>query len=111
MASDIQNDSTMQMACGEREDFADLLAGLSPDQWEQASLCERWRVRDVVAHVLSYDELGRWGLVRRFAKAGSCPTASTPSASRSTPAAHPSNSPSWRVRVSTRAASRRVSAA
>ena len=35
MASDIQNDSTMQMACGEREDFADLLAGLSPDQWEQ----------------------------------------------------------------------------
>jgi uncharacterized protein (TIGR03083 family) len=65
--------STMQMACEEREDFADLLAGLSPDQWEQPSLCERWRVRDVVAHVLSYDELGRWGLVKRFAKGGFLP--------------------------------------
>jgi uncharacterized protein (TIGR03083 family) len=58
----------MQLACEEREDLADLLAGLSPDQWEQPSLCENWRVRDVVAHVLSYDELSRWGLVRRFAK-------------------------------------------
>lgn len=58
----------MQMACEEREEFAMLLAGLSTDQWEQPSLCERWRVRDVVAHVLSYDELGRWGLVKRFGK-------------------------------------------
>ncbi|MBO0882983.1 MAG: maleylpyruvate isomerase family mycothiol-dependent enzyme [Mycobacterium sp.] len=57
----------MQMACEEREDFAELLAGLSPEQWEQTTLCERWRVRDVVAHVLSYDELSCWQLVRRFA--------------------------------------------
>jgi uncharacterized protein (TIGR03083 family) len=64
----------MQMACEEREDFADLLAGLSPEQWEQPSLCERWRVRDVVAHVLSYDELSRWQLVLRFAKGGLVPT-------------------------------------
>lgn len=63
----------MQMACEERAEFADLLAGLSPDQWEQPSLCERWRVRDVVAHVLSYDELSRWELVRRFAKGGFLP--------------------------------------
>ncbi|MGH3558058.1 MAG: maleylpyruvate isomerase family mycothiol-dependent enzyme [Mycobacterium sp.] len=61
------------MACEEREDFADLLAGLSPQQWEQPSLCERWRVRDVVAHVLSYDELSRWQLVRRFVKGGLLP--------------------------------------
>ncbi|MGH3827144.1 MAG: maleylpyruvate isomerase family mycothiol-dependent enzyme [Pseudonocardiaceae bacterium] len=58
------------MACEEREDFADLLAGLSPEQWEQPSLCERWRVRDVVAHVLSYDELSRFEVVRRFVKGG-----------------------------------------
>jgi uncharacterized protein (TIGR03083 family) len=64
----------MQMACEEREDFADLLAGLSHGQWEQPSLCERWRVRDVVAHVLSYDELSRWQLVLRFAKGGLVPT-------------------------------------
>ncbi|MGH3675870.1 MAG: maleylpyruvate isomerase family mycothiol-dependent enzyme [Mycobacterium sp.] len=63
----------MQMACEERQDFADLLAGLSPDQWEQPSLCEQWRVRDVAAHVLSYEELSRWGLVKRFAKGGFLP--------------------------------------
>ena len=73
MAVEGQAVSTMQMACEEREDFAELLAGLSPQQWEQPSLCERWRVRDVVAHVLSYDELSRWGLVRRFAKGGFLP--------------------------------------
>jgi uncharacterized protein (TIGR03083 family) len=64
---------SMQLACEERQDFAELLAGLSPEQWEQPSLCERWRVRDVVAHVLSYDELSPWGLVWRFAKGGFIP--------------------------------------
>lgn len=66
----VKDVTTMQMACEEREEFADLLAGLSPKQWERLSLCERWRVRDVVAHVLSYDELSRWQLVGRFAKGG-----------------------------------------
>ncbi|WP_156657977.1 maleylpyruvate isomerase family mycothiol-dependent enzyme [Mycobacterium kyorinense] len=60
----------MQMACEERAEFAELLAGLSPAQWEQPSLCAQWRVRDVVAHVLSYDELDRWELLRRFVKGG-----------------------------------------
>lgn len=64
----------MQMACEEREEFADLLAGLSPEQWEHPSLCERWRVRDVVAHVLSYDELSRWQVVRRFVRGGLVPS-------------------------------------
>jgi uncharacterized protein (TIGR03083 family) len=60
----------MQLACEERQDFAELLAGLSPEQWEQPSLCEHWRVRDVVAHVLSFEELSRWEVVRRFVKGG-----------------------------------------
>ncbi|MGH3558776.1 maleylpyruvate isomerase family mycothiol-dependent enzyme [Mycobacterium sp.] len=64
----------MQMACEEREDFAGLLAGLSPEQWDHPSLCERWRVHDVVAHVLSYDELSRSQLVRRFLKGGLVPS-------------------------------------
>ncbi|ORB16879.1 maleylpyruvate isomerase family mycothiol-dependent enzyme [Mycobacterium noviomagense] len=64
----------MQMACEERADFADLLAGLSPQQWEHPSLCERWRVKDVVAHVLSYDELSRGKLVWRFVKGGLWPS-------------------------------------
>jgi len=69
----MQDTTTMQMACEEREDFADFLDGLSPEQWERPSLCALWRVRDVVAHVISYEELSRWQLVRRFAKGGFVP--------------------------------------
>jgi uncharacterized protein (TIGR03083 family) len=64
----MQDKTTMQLACEERQDFVDFLDGLSAEQWEQPSLCELWRVRDVVAHVVSYEELSRWQLVRRFAK-------------------------------------------
>ncbi|WP_066367656.1 maleylpyruvate isomerase family mycothiol-dependent enzyme [Herbidospora mongoliensis] len=34
----------------ERGDQADLLAALRPDQWDAATLCDGWRVREVVAH-------------------------------------------------------------
>jgi uncharacterized protein (TIGR03083 family) len=73
MAVEEQAGLRMQIACEERADFADLLAGLSPRQWEHPRLCERWRVRDVVAHYLSFDELSRWGLVWRHAKGGFLP--------------------------------------
>jgi uncharacterized protein (TIGR03083 family) len=42
----------------ERADFAAFLATLPPPQWQAATLCAGWRVRDVAAHVISYDELG-----------------------------------------------------
>jgi uncharacterized protein (TIGR03083 family) len=35
----------------QRRVLADLLAGLDEDQWERPSLCDRWRIRDVAAHV------------------------------------------------------------
>jgi len=35
----------------ERAALADALEGLSDDQWDTASLCEGWTVRDVVAHL------------------------------------------------------------
>ena len=35
----------------ERERLADLLAGLSAEQWDVPSLCTGWRVREVVAHI------------------------------------------------------------
>ena len=35
----------------ERQSLATLLAEIEPDAWEVPSLCERWRVRDVAAHV------------------------------------------------------------
>jgi uncharacterized protein (TIGR03083 family) len=35
----------------ERLTLADLLEGLTPQQWESPSLCAKWRVKDVAAHV------------------------------------------------------------
>ncbi|GAA0925747.1 maleylpyruvate isomerase family mycothiol-dependent enzyme [Pseudonocardia zijingensis] len=60
----------MDLARAERGDLADLLATLTPAQWEAPSLCAGWRVRDVVAHVFSYDELGPAALVGRFLRGG-----------------------------------------
>jgi len=53
------------MATEERGDLAAFLATLTPEQWEAASLCEGWRVRDVVAHVLSFDDVTLVGMLRR----------------------------------------------
>ena len=52
-----------RLARDERADFAAFLATLSPQQWQAPTLCTRWRVRDVVAHVISYDELDARGLL------------------------------------------------
>ncbi len=35
----------------ERRELAEVLAGLSEQQWDAPSLCEGWRVREVVAHM------------------------------------------------------------
>jgi uncharacterized protein (TIGR03083 family) len=58
----------MTMARAERADLADFLATLAPRDWEAPSLCSKWSVKDVVAHVISYEELGAVGLLKRFAK-------------------------------------------
>ena len=58
------------LAEAEREDLADFLAGLPPEQWDAPSLCTGWRVRDVVAHIVSYEHVGMVGLVKRFLQGG-----------------------------------------
>jgi len=60
--------STQQMARDEREGFAAFLDTLTPEQWDSPTLCDRWRVREVAIHTVSYDELSTGGLVRRFLK-------------------------------------------
>jgi uncharacterized protein (TIGR03083 family) len=62
--------SMMDMARAERADLAEFLATLTPHQWAAPSLCTKWSVKDVVAHVISYEELGTLGLIKRFAKGG-----------------------------------------
>ena len=63
----------MSLACAERAELADLLGTLTPDQWNAPSLCSGWRVRDVVAHMFSYEDLGVFGLVGRFLRGGLLP--------------------------------------
>jgi uncharacterized protein (TIGR03083 family) len=58
----------MTMAHAERADLADFLATLTPRDWQAPSLCSKWSVKDVVAHVISYEELGAAGLLKRFTK-------------------------------------------
>jgi uncharacterized protein (TIGR03083 family) len=57
--------NALEMATAERTDLADFLATLTLDQWNAPSLCARWRVRDVVAHVMSFDGVTLLGMLRR----------------------------------------------
>ena len=43
--------------------MADLLASLQPDEWDAASLCAGWRVRDVAGHVASVPTVTTWDLL------------------------------------------------
>lgn len=62
-----QHDYTA-MAMAERAEIADLLASLTPEQWQAPTLCADWTVRDVVAHMFSFEELSTLGLIGRFAR-------------------------------------------
>ena len=63
----------MTLAADERRDFADLLDSLTVDQWDTPSLCEGWSVRDVVAHMLSFEDLSLLGALNAFARGGFWP--------------------------------------
>ncbi|AGZ49145.1 maleylpyruvate isomerase family mycothiol-dependent enzyme [Mycobacterium kansasii] len=58
----------MSMARAERAELAEFLATLTPQQWATPSLCAGWSVKDVVAHMFSYEELSALGLLKRFVK-------------------------------------------
>jgi uncharacterized protein (TIGR03083 family) len=60
--------SLMDMAYDERADLAAFLATLTPQDRRARSLCDGWTVKDVVAHMVSYEELTPFGLMKRFAK-------------------------------------------
>lgn len=55
-------------AAAERRDLADFLDTLTPSEWASPTLCPDWTVRQVAAHVISYDELGVPALARRMAR-------------------------------------------
>lgn len=49
-------------------ELAAFLTTLTLQQWETPSLCAGWSVKEVVAHMISYEDLGVFGLLKRFAK-------------------------------------------
>lgn len=60
----------MELARAERADLASFLATLTPEQWDAQTLCTQWRVRDVVAHMIGYEDLSRGEFYSRIVKAG-----------------------------------------
>lgn len=54
----------------ENDEFSALLHDLSPEEWEHQSLCEGWKVRDVVGHILYGNEVRLWTLPFRLARFG-----------------------------------------
>lgn len=67
-ADDDTEKSMMDMARAERAELAAFLTTLTLQQWETPSLCAGWSVKEVVAHMISYEDLGVFGLLKRFAK-------------------------------------------
>jgi uncharacterized protein (TIGR03083 family) len=46
----------MALAATEYQRFADVLLQLQPDDWSKQTVCTRWNVRQLVAHVLGFAE-------------------------------------------------------
>jgi uncharacterized protein (TIGR03083 family) len=53
----------------ERREMADLLATLRPDQWDAATLCDGWRVREVIAHTTMPFRVSRGRVLVELVKA------------------------------------------
>lgn len=58
----------MVMATAERHELAEFLATLTSEEWDAPSLCTGWSVKDVVCHVISYEDLGTGALLARLAR-------------------------------------------
>jgi uncharacterized protein (TIGR03083 family) len=54
----------------ERAEIAVFLESLAPEQWEAPSLCDRWRVRDVVGHMLVAYEVGPGRMLWEVGRSG-----------------------------------------
>jgi uncharacterized protein (TIGR03083 family) len=61
------------MDADERADIAVFLESLTPEQWDASSLCDRWRVRDVVGHLLVAYEVSPGRMLWAVARAGLSP--------------------------------------
>lgn len=53
-----------------RNEFADMIARLRPEQLEQQSLCDAWTARGVLCHVTGFVETGALGMIGGMFKSG-----------------------------------------
>jgi uncharacterized protein (TIGR03083 family) len=53
--------------------IADLLDSLDPVEWDEPSLCEHWRVRDVAGHLALITTITTWDMLRAAPRAGCNP--------------------------------------
>lgn len=54
----------------ERARLADLLDGLTAEQWDTRSLCDEWTVEQVVAHLSAVGNTGTFAWIRSILRAG-----------------------------------------
>ncbi|MEI2774637.1 MAG: maleylpyruvate isomerase family mycothiol-dependent enzyme [Tetrasphaera sp.] len=59
----------VDLAADERAELAELLASLPADEWERPTALPGWSVRDIAAHVISYEPLGWPGFLLLFGRA------------------------------------------
>lgn len=65
----LDTDERWQIVDRERASLADLLAGLSPEEWETPTRCGDWRVREVAAHLTIAARFTYGPVVREFVRA------------------------------------------
>ncbi|WUA88416.1 maleylpyruvate isomerase family mycothiol-dependent enzyme [Streptomyces pseudovenezuelae] len=65
----LDTDELWRFVDQERASLADLLEGLSPQEWETRTRCGDWRVRDVAAHLTVAARFSRGRVVREMVRA------------------------------------------
>jgi uncharacterized protein (TIGR03083 family) len=64
-----RDDQLWALAHAERAALAEDLSGLSDEQWRHATLCGKWDVEEVVAHLIAGASLSQWKWLRSMAAA------------------------------------------
>lgn len=72
--TETSTDSLWELMRAERAALAEDLADLVPEQWRHATLCGKWDVEQVVAHLTAAASLNRWQWMRSMLGAGFRPT-------------------------------------
>jgi uncharacterized protein (TIGR03083 family) len=61
-------DTIRDMIAAQRAELAEILAGLPGPSWDEPTLCEGWRVREIVAHITMPFRYGRGRFALELAK-------------------------------------------